>query len=348
MMHLKTQWTSPSNIAIVKYWGKLPDQIPMNPSLSFTLSESYTNTSVEWARRVSNSESRFDFLFEGKAKVGFEPKIQSFLNKLAIHLPWLNEWRLIINSANTFPHSSGIASSASAMSALALCIVSFEQQLYPESFSSPSDFLQRSSWIARLGSGSACRSVFPVASFWGSFLPKSKSSDEFGIGIADEIHDEFKTYCDYIFIVSAGEKSVSSSAGHELMNRHFFREGRIEQAFHHLKELLPALKTGDLEKFIQICETEAMTLHGLMMSSNPYYLLLQPDSLRIVHAIRNFRNDTKIPLSFTIDAGPNIHLLFPKSYRPDVESWMTVCLPEYLAEGKLLRDFVGTGPVCLL
>ncbi|MBK8954249.1 MAG: diphosphomevalonate decarboxylase [Saprospiraceae bacterium] len=346
-MSIKTQWISPSNIAIVKYWGKLPDQIPMNPSLSLTLSESHTNTSVHWLKRTPDEQKRFQFLFEGKPKPGFEPKILSFLDKLDIYLPWLKDWHLEINSANTFPHSSGIASSASAMSALALCIVSFEQHLFPDSFISDSQFFRRGSWFARLGSGSASRSVFPVASLWGNFLQQHDSSDEFGIGMADEVHVEFKNYCDYIFIVSGGVKSVSSSAGHDLMNRHFFREGRIEQAFHHLKELLPALKTGDLEKFIQICETEAMTLHGLMMSSNPYYLLLQPDSLRIIHAIRNFRNETKIPLAFTIDAGPNIHLLFPQRYQEEIESWIESSLPEYLAEGKLIRDLVGTGPVCL-
>lgn len=347
MMQNKTQWISPSNIAIVKYWGKHADQIPMNPSVSFTLSESHTNTSVFWSPKSANSLKRFQFYFEGKEKPSFEPKIDSFLQKLDVHLPWLKNWFLEINSTNSFPHSSGIASSASAMSALALCVVSQERNLFPESMVNEEYFLQRSSWFARMGSGSACRSMFPVAGLWGKLQNQAGSSDEFAVGLANQLNPVFHTYRDYIFIVSAHEKSVSSSAGHALMDQHFFKEGRLLQADHHLNQLLPSLQAGDLEKFMQICETEAMTLHGLMMSSHPYYLLLEADSLRILHAIRQLRQAQNIPVCFTIDAGPNIHLLFPQECVQVVEKWIQDTLPEYLEDGKLIRDQVGSGPICL-
>lgn len=347
-MSNNTQWISPSNIAIVKYWGKLPDQIPMNPSFSFTLSESHTNTSVIWSEKTKDSDQRFSLLFEGKKQADFEPKIKKFLQTLDEHLPWLKNWFLEIHSSNTFPHSSGIASSASAMSALALCIGSFEKNLISEIEVSQQFFLQRCSWFARMGSGSACRSVFPFGSLWGQQIGIAESSNEFGIAMEHFLHEDFKTLCDYIFIVNAGEKSVSSTAGHALMDQHFFRDGRIAQAQHHLKLLIPALRSGNWPTFISICESEALSLHGLMMSSQPSYVLLQADSLRIIHEIQSLRKKTQLPVCFTIDAGPNIHMLFPEICKPQIEIWLAETFPDYHSKGRLIRDKVGTGPICLL
>lgn len=346
-MSNKTHWISPSNIAILKYWGKLPDQIPMNPSLSFTLTESYTDTSVFWREKTRDDKHRFSLMFNGREQQQFEPKILAFLNKLDVHLVWLKDWFLEIHTSNTFPHSSGIASSASAMSALALCICSFEKNLNLNVMGSEALFMQRCSLMARMGSGSACRSVFPYASLWGRQPEIEESSNEFGISMEHEIHKEFKTLCDYIFIVHAGEKPVSSTAGHALMEQHFFREGRINQVQQHLKQLLPALKSGNWPEFISICESEALTLHGLMMSSVPPYVLLQPDSLRIIQAIQNFRKNTQLPVCFTIDAGPNIHMLFPESCTSQVENWLEQNFKDYLLPGKLIRDKTGKGPLCL-
>ena len=78
-------------------------------------------------------------------------------------------------------------------------------------------------------------------------------------------------------------------------------------------KLLQALKTGDWNTFVEISEEEALTLHGLMMSSNPGYVLLEGDSIRLVHFIRKLRSDHGLPVCFTIDAGPNIHMLYPLS-----------------------------------
>ncbi|MBK9109397.1 MAG: diphosphomevalonate decarboxylase [Saprospiraceae bacterium] len=347
-MSNSTHWISPSNIAIIKYWGKLPDQIPMNTSFSFTLSESKTNTSVFWSEKSKESDQRFSLLFEGRSQPDFEPKIKMFLQTLDKHLPWLKKWFLEIHSSNTFPHSSGIASSASAMSALALCIGTFEKNLISEIEVSQQLFLQRCSWFARMGSGSACRSVFPFASLWGQHIGLAESSNEFGVPMEQLLHGDFKTLCDYIFIVNAGEKSVSSTAGHALMDHHFFRDGRIAQAEHHLKQLMPALQSGDWPTFIAICESEALSLHGLMMSSQPAYVLLQADSLRILHEIQSLRKSTMLPVCFTIDAGPNIHMLFPESCKPQVESWLAEKFSDYLTQGRLLRDKAGAGPICLI
>ncbi len=126
-------WQSPSNIAIVKYWGKHGQQLPRNPSISFTLQAAYTETELSYVpRETAGEEISLDFFFEGQAQPAFAQKIVKFLGALATEeiLPFLTQFHLTIHSANSFPHSAGIASSASSMSALALCLCSMEQELF--------------------------------------------------------------------------------------------------------------------------------------------------------------------------------------------------------------------------
>ncbi len=126
----KVQWRSPSNIALVKYWGKLPNQIPLNPSLSMTLANSYSETKIEYSKKSqSDCLITFEFRFEGKENGGFQNRIFNYLKSLIPQLPFLTEYFFSITSSNSFPHSAGIASSASAMSSLALCLTSIEYRI---------------------------------------------------------------------------------------------------------------------------------------------------------------------------------------------------------------------------
>ena len=115
----EVSWKSPSNIALIKYWGKYDNQIPMNPSISFTLDKCSTITSVNFEK---SNEFSYNFFFENKSKPEFIPKLDVFFSRINEHLPSLSKLKLTINSSNSFPHSSGIASSASAFSSLALCL----------------------------------------------------------------------------------------------------------------------------------------------------------------------------------------------------------------------------------
>src|SRR5690554_254305 len=110
-------WKSPSNIALVKYWGKYDVQLPRNASISFTLNNAYTEMSIHYYKLPQTSEKiNINFLFEGMKNEKFEKKIESFLSSIINHFPFLTEYQLSINSQNSFPHSTGIASSASSMS----------------------------------------------------------------------------------------------------------------------------------------------------------------------------------------------------------------------------------------
>src|SRR5690606_3451821 len=129
----RVTWIAPSNIALVKYWGKREEQIPANPSLSFTLDTSRTTTTLKFSKAETPAKDPvFELYFEGNKKENFKPKIRTFFNRIKTYCPYLWEYELVINSENSFPHSSGIASSASGMSALALCIMSMEKELFPQ------------------------------------------------------------------------------------------------------------------------------------------------------------------------------------------------------------------------
>lgn len=341
-------WRSPSNIAIVKYWGKYGVQLPSNPSLSFTLSEATTTMDLSWAMKDKPSENiEIDFFFENKEAPKFKAKIENFLNSIQDVFPFLKQLELEFNSTNTFPHSAGIASSASSMSALALCLCSLEKEIFDGKAGelSDRDFLHKASYIARLGSGSACRSLYPHAATWGEF--GQEGSSQFYASAYTKLHEVFKTYCDSILIVSSGEKPVSSRAGHALMKDHPFSDVRFSNARANLDKLTWALENGELDEFGQILESEALELHGLMMNSNPSFILMRPNTLSIIEKVRAFRAQTNCPLYFTLDAGPNVHLLYPKASEKQVRDFIQSDLLEHCEGQQVIHDFVGTGPLDL-
>ena len=337
----KVGWQSPSNIALVKYWGKKGKQIPQNPSISFTLSECCSETfiSFEKADRLD-----FRFFFEGKENPAFGAKIEKFLIDYQAFFPFINQLALTVESRNTFPHSSGIASSASSMSAFVMGLIEIERSLSLSKGRPVNMDLKKASYFSRLASGSAARSVYPKMALWGATDCYKDSSDEFAVSLADDIHPVFKTYRDSILIVSGEQKSVSSRAGHALMDGNPYASARYAQAEENIKNLLSALQSGDLDTFISITESEALQLHALMMCSNPSYILMKPNTLNLINEIREFRQETKIPLCFTLDAGPNVHLLYPENEAEKVEYYIKNVLADYCDRDRWIADHVGEGP----
>ena len=344
------QWSAPSNIALVKYWGKKENQIPANPSISFTLNNCKTITKLAFAKHfdiprlresVTNNKFSFDLLFEGKSKEDFKPKIQKFLERIEIYCPYLKDYHFTIDTENTFPHSSGIASSASGMAALSMNIMSLEKALNPDM--TEEYFYQKASFIARLGSGSACRSIKGSVVVWGNHTEINGSSDLFGVEFPSAIHPVFKNYQDTILLVDKGEKQVSSTVGHELMHNHPYAEQRFAQAHQNLSLIKTVLENGNVDEFIKIVESEALTLHAMMMTSLPYFILMKPNTLEIVNKIWNYRNATKIPVCFTLDAGANVHVLYPENVRDEVLQFIKGELVGYCQNGQYICDSIGTG-----
>lgn len=337
-------WRSPSNIALVKYWGKHGVQLPNNASISFTLQNAYSETTLAYApKQNKDAKVDLDFYFEGKKNDLFAKKVVTFFESLIPIFPFIEQFKFTIHSTNSFPHSAGIASSASAMSALALCLCSLEHRIFG-TLKDDKAFDQKASFIARLGSGSACRSVYGKLVTWGETTHVEGSSNLYAVPTTDT-HPVFDSYRDDILIVDKGEKSVSSRAGHGLMEGNLFAPTRYDQARRNMQEITTALRTGDIERVGQVIETEALTLHALMMTSYPSYILLKPNTLTVLDKVKQFRMDSKLPLYFSLDAGPNPHLLYPENIKTDVQDFIKSELLAHCHNQQWIEDRVGAGPI---
>lgn len=342
-MTLISSWRSPSNIALIKYWGKHGVQLPRNPSLSFTLSACHTDLSMRVI--VGAPAPGVAVLYKGEPRPAFEPKIKSFFNRVTDRFDWLANASIVIDSANTFPHGAGIASSASAMSAMALCLMDIHDQIQGTSAGRDPHWWLATSDVARLGSGSACRSLFPVASLWGETDGVAGSSDAQAIPWEHHLAPVFTSYKDTILIVSAGEKSVSSTAGHALMEVLAYADVRYREARKNIHTLIDAMRRDDaMDAFISVCESEALQLHALMMAGPSPFILMEPGSVAIIKDVWRFRKETGIPVCFTLDAGPNVHLLYPAAFSTPVMDWVKTTLVRHCADGLYIEDQAGRGP----
>lgn len=334
-------WQTPSNIALVKYWGKSEPQIPKNASISFTLNNCHTITTIEFEKIEKSDSVQFDMFFEGKKNEDFKPKIAKFFQRIAEYCPYIFEYKMTIHSQNSFPHSSGIASSASGLSAIAMCLTSLEQQLIP---ALNSDFVtKKASFLARLGSGSASRSIEGPLVVWGNHPEIEGSSDLFGVPFPHTIHSIFENYQDVILLVDKGEKQVSSSFGHELMHNHPFAENRFHQANENLSKLSKILQNGEISQFINLVESEALTLHAMMLTSNPYFILMKPNTLEIIQKIWKYRSENNSNICFTLDAGANVHVLFPENEKQNVMQFIENELASFCHKNEYICDSVGFG-----
>ena len=329
-------WKAPANIALVKYWGKKGEQLPENPSLGLTLKACYTETNLS----INTSSRHIEYTYQGRQYDAFLPKIETFFFRVFKHYPKLSSLGYKINSSNTFPHSSGMASSASFFASLALCLTSYLQKLGGQSDFDQDSFFKEASFLARLGSGSATRSLFGQASLWGK-TDTLESFDEYAIPF--KLPKIFQDYHNSIVIVSKRPKALSSSEGHALMGRHPQKEKRYVRARRNLRRLIHSIKNKDLFTFCEIVEQEALDLHRMLPNTNDNYLLLLPKTLMITKKIRDFRKQYRIPLCFSLDAGPNVHVLYPDSCRREVLSFLEKILSDQTPVS-IIHDRIGQGP----
>ncbi len=332
-MNKEIIWRCPSNIALVKYWGKKENQIPCNASLSLTLRQAYTEVHLTILEK-SHDGVELRYLFHGKENELFRQRVVKFADKYKEHFAVLKDHAVVIDSSNSFPHSTGIASSASAFGAISLALLSASEGVHE-------DFFQKASYLSRLASGSACRSMFGNYAEWGKLKGLQGSSDEFAIPLS-HIHDNFLDMRDAILIVDDEPKKVSSSAGHALMHGHWYAGKRFEQANAHCAEMSQILMQGDFERFITIIEQEALALHAMMMTSSDYYLLMKPGTIHAIQLIMNFRKETSIPVCFTLDAGPNVHVIYPGKDEEKVNSFLETDIKPALKG--IIYDRIGNGP----
>ena len=324
----------PSNIALIKYWGKYEGQIPANPSISFTLSNCKTETKM-----IFKSGEKFSIktFLAGKEETKFSEKIEKYFRNIEKYLPWILQGSFVIETENTFPHSSGIASSASGFGAIAKCLMEMDKEFSGKDFFD----VKKASFLARLGSGSACRSVYDGLVVWGEVNEVEGSSDLYAVKYPDEeIHPIFRDFNDYVLLIHEGQKSVSSTVGHGLMNTNPYAERRFQEARENFVPMKEILKSGDLQAFMKLVEHEALTLHAMMMMSDPAFILMQTGTLQVINRVWEFRKETNLPLFFTLDAGANAHLLFPSEKKAEISNFIETELLQYTQNGGIVRDFM--------
>jgi diphosphomevalonate decarboxylase len=219
--------------------------------------------------------------------------------------------------------------------------MSLEQKLYPDI---TSEFInKKASFLARLGSGSASRSIKGPIVVWGKHPQIPESSDLYGVQFPYKVHSVFENYQDAILLVDKGEKQVSSSIGHNLMHAHPFAENRFKQANENLSKLSKILQDGNTKEFINLVESEALTLHAMMLTSNPYFILMKPNTLEIINKIWEYRAAQNSAICFTLDAGANVHVLYPFHEKAEVNKFIKNDLAIYCERNQFIIDTVGLG-----
>ncbi|RZJ40117.1 MAG: diphosphomevalonate decarboxylase [Chryseobacterium sp.] len=333
----------PSNIALIKYWGKYENQIPANPSISYTLNNCKTNTTIEF---LANEPFSVQTFLSANEEVKFGEKIEKYFKNIEKYLPWILKGKYIIKTENTFPHSSGIASSASGFGAIAKCLMRLDEKFsnYPPESSMINDqssfVLKKASFLARLGSGSACRSLYNGLVVWGKSDEVEGSSDLFAVKYPDtEIHEIFRDFNDWVLLIHEGVKSVSSTVGHGLMNTNPYAERRFQEARENFVPMKEILKNDDMNAFIKLVEHEALTLHAMMMMSDPAFILMKTGTLEVINKIWDFRRETSLPLFFTLDAGANVHLLFPSDGSEEkIKTFIETELLQHTQKNGVVKD----------
>ena len=279
------------NIAFIKYWGNAVPalRLPANGSISMNLEGLNTISSIS---EIESGDSH-------KLQINGEMQSGPALHRLDFFLRQAAEFYdfspafLSIDSTNNFPIGTGFASFASAFASLAIA----RDQYFNLSLSQ-----EKISALARLGSGSACRSVPSGFTEW---KRGATHWDSFAFSIAPASHWELY---DLILIVDQQEKKVSSTQGHEIADTSPFQSVRVHDANRRIEICRSAILEKDFEKLADIIEQDSDMMHAVMMTSQPPLTYWQPASLAIMQAVKKLRKQG-IACAYTMDAGPNVHVI---------------------------------------
>lgn len=295
MEGLSATATACPNIAFIKYWGDRDARlhIPANGSISMNLEGLHTRTQVTFDASFQQDQLNLD----GQPVTGAPLKrVRNFLDRVRLlaDVPW----HARVDSTNNFPIGAGIASSASAFAALALASTTAlglhlnERQL---------------SCLARLGSGSACRSV-PVG--FVEWLPGQEDSNSYAFTIAPPEHWDLT---DCIALVSPEHKSVGSTEGHTLANTSPLQPSRVEDAPHRLELCRLAIRERDFNILANVTELDCQLMHAVMITSKPPLRYWLQVTQQLTQIVQTWRKNGQ-PVCYTIDAGPNVHVICPASH----------------------------------
>ena len=299
MKKLSTSAIAHPNIALIKYWGNKNQilRIPVNGSISFNLDSLFTRTQVSFDAKLTS-----DILFiNGIETTGSGlSRVVSFLN--IVREIAGKQIFAQVNSENNFPVGTGIASSASAFAALSLAASNAIGLNLSE---------KELSCLARRGSGSASRSIPEGFVEW---LPGESDSDSYSISIAPAHHWDL---VDLVAVVSDEHKKVGSTAGHELADTSPLQSARVEDANRRLNIVREAIKYRDFQSMAELVELDSNMMHAVMMTSSPTLMYWEKSSITIMKNVQKWRA-SGIPVCYTMDAGPNGHVITTKDYSEEI------------------------------
>lgn len=293
-----------TNIALIKYWGKRNEALilPTNNSLSITLDGFYTTTSVEFKEELEKDTFYLnDSLIAGEQS----NRVREFLN-LVRDLAG-KQLFAEVKSINAVPTAAGFASSASGFAALAgastkaLGLELTETEL---------------SRLTRQGSGSACRSIFGGFAEWQKG-EKEDGSDSYAVPIASEDHWDIRVAA---VVLSSKMKKVSSRSGmRRTVETSPFFKGWVESIPADLTSIKEGIRDKDFEKVGQIAEANCLKMHATTLGSNPPFTYWLDTTMTVMQTVQLLR-ENGIPAYFTIDAGPNVKVLYLPEHEDIVQN----------------------------
>ena len=305
-----------TNIALIKYWGKLehPLNLPATGSLSLTLDRFGTKTKLSF-----HDQKQDTFTLNGQIQTG-EPlnRVQKFLDHVRTQVRSTQHCH--VESQNHVPTQSGLASSASGFASLALAANHlFELEL------SPADL----SRLARIGSGSAARSVF------GGFVLMHKK------GAFAEALNPHPALDVKLIVVQChqGQKAISSREGMlRTAQTSPYYPAWVETHPEDLKTAQEALEKGDLKTLGEVTEHSTLKMHASMLAAKPGFCYLNPVSLDVIQKIKQLRHEQNLSCYFTLDAGPHVKILCPSDQAD------TIVQSLFSISGIVSVDVAGPGP----
>jgi diphosphomevalonate decarboxylase len=299
MHNLSATSVACANIAFIKYWGDREPilHLPASGSISMNLDGLYSRTQVTFDPSLSADQ----LILDGKTMNGTQLVRVSNLLERVRQMAGFRQYATV-TSHNNSPMGAGIASSASAFAALSLAATTAAGLALNES---------ELSRLARTGSGSACRSVPAGFVEWQA---GDSDANSYGFSIAPPDHWDL---IDCIAIVSQVHKPTGSSEGHTLADSSPLQAVRLEGAARRLELCRKAILERDFALMTEVVELDCNLMHAVMLTSTPPLLYWQPATLGVMHAVVDWRQDG-LPVCYTIDAGPNVHVLCPSQHSAQV------------------------------
>jgi len=284
-----------SNIAFIKYWGNRDNalRLPSNGSISMNLRGLETVTTACFSKRFSEDRFILNHVEQSGEALARMSKHIDFIREMA-----QSRERVSVVSENSFPTGVGIASSASGFAALTVAACSALELGLNE---------RELSRIARLGSGSACRSI-P-----GGFVEWPATDNEHDSFASPFAGPDHWALVDLVAVVSERHKAVGSTGGHALASTSALQSARVADTPRRLMICREAITNKDFLTLANIIEEDTLMMHGVMMTSRPSLIYWNPPTMAVMSHVLELRM-SGIPVAFTIDAGPNVHVISTQDY----------------------------------